>query len=111
MVLPRLAWLFPGQGTQAVGMGKALYACSPAARALMDTADAVLGGGVLDRCFTGPAAELRLTLHAQPAIVVVSLAALAACVEAAAGGRDRRPGGPVWRPSPPGVGAGLRCRA
>ena len=83
MGLQRLAWLFPGQGTQAVGMGKALYACSPAARALMDTADAVLGGGVLDRCFTGPAAELRLTLHAQPAIVVVSLAALAACVEAA----------------------------
>ena len=82
MGLQRLAWLFPGQGTQAVGMGQALYECSPAARALMDLADATLGGDVLDRCFAGPADELRLTLHAQPAIVVVALASLAACVEA-----------------------------
>ena len=86
MGLQRLAWLFPGQGTQAVGMGQALYERSPAARALMDVADVALGGGVLSRCFTGPADELRLTLHAQPAIVVVSLASLAACVESLAGG-------------------------
>ncbi len=82
MGLQHLAWLFPGQGTQAVGMGQALYEHSPAARALMDMADAALDGAVLGRCFAGPADELRLTLHAQPAIVVASLASLAACVEA-----------------------------
>ena len=86
MGLQRLAWLFPGQGTQAVGMGQALYERSPAARTLMDVADAALGGDLLKRCFTGPADELRLTLHAQPAIVVVSLASLAALVEAWTGG-------------------------
>ena len=82
MGLQHLAWLFPGQGTQAVGMGQALYEHSPAARALMDMADAALDGAVLGRCFAGPADELRLTIHAQPAIVVASLASLAACVEA-----------------------------
>ncbi len=86
MGLQRLAWLFPGQGTQAVGMGQALYERSPAARSIMDVADAALGGDLLRRCFTGPADELRLTLHTQPAIVVVSLASLAACVEALAEG-------------------------
>ena len=84
MGLQRLAWLFPGQGTQAVGMGQALYERFPAARALMDVADAALDGDLLERCFNGPADELRLTLHAQPSIVVVSLASLAACVEALA---------------------------
>ena len=57
-------------------MGQALYERSSAARTLMDVADAALGGDLLERCFTGPADELRLTLHAQPAIVVVSLASL-----------------------------------
>lgn len=81
MAQQRLAWMFPGQGTQAVGMGRALYDSSPAARCLMDAAAVTLGGGVLDRCFDGPDEELRLTVNAQQAIVVVSLASLLACSE------------------------------
>ncbi|RYZ09349.1 MAG: [acyl-carrier-protein] S-malonyltransferase [Myxococcales bacterium] len=76
------AWFFPGQGTQQVGMGKELYASSPAAREVWERADAALGFSLKNLCFEGPEAELTLTKFAQPAIVTTSIAALAAIREA-----------------------------
>lgn len=76
------AWLFPGQGTQTVGMGKALYDASPAARAVFDRADRALGFPLTRLCFEGPEADLTLTANTQPAILTTSLAALAALREA-----------------------------
>lgn len=76
------AWLFPGQGTQHVGMGKELFQSSPAAREVWERADAALGFSIKNLCFEGPEAELTLTKYAQPAIVTTSIAALAALREA-----------------------------
>lgn len=76
------AWLFPGQGTQQVGMGKELFASSAAAREVWERADAALGFSLSKLCFEGPEAELTLTKFAQPAIVTTSIAALAALREA-----------------------------
>ncbi|MCS7276336.1 MAG: ACP S-malonyltransferase [Dehalococcoidia bacterium] len=81
---PALALLFPGQGSQQVGMGRALYEASPAARHLMDTAQESLGIPLLRLMFEGPAEELTDTANAQPAIFVASLACLAAAMEAKA---------------------------
>ncbi|MGH2354306.1 MAG: ACP S-malonyltransferase [Chloroflexota bacterium] len=78
----RVAWLFPGQGTQAVGMGRDLYASSAAARRVLDLADQTLEIGLTRLMFEGPAGDLQLTVNAQPAILAVSLAALAAFREA-----------------------------
>ncbi len=72
-----LALLFPGQGSQAVGMGKALCEASPAARAVFDEADRVLGFPLSRLCFEGPEEELKLTANTQPAILTHSIAALA----------------------------------
>jgi [acyl-carrier-protein] S-malonyltransferase len=77
-----IAWIFPGQGTQKVGMGKALYAASAAARAVFDAADAALGEPFSRLVFEGPAEQLTYTANAQPAILTASLAALAALQEA-----------------------------
>lgn len=77
------AWLFPGQGTQSVGMGKAIHDASPAARAVFERADGALGWSISKLCFEGPEAELGLTANAQPAIVTVSIATLAALRERA----------------------------
>jgi [acyl-carrier-protein] S-malonyltransferase len=75
------AWVFPGQGSQTVGMGRALYEAIPAVRALYDEADAVLGFALSRLCFEGPEAELNRTVNAQPALVVTSLAHLVALRE------------------------------
>lgn len=72
----RIAFLFPGQGAQTVGMGQALYESLPAARQLYDRANAVLGYDLASLCFQGPAEDLDTTVHSQPALFVTSLAAL-----------------------------------
>jgi len=70
-----LALLFPGQGSQFVGMGKALAQTSAAARAVFDEADAALGFSLSKLCFEGPEPELKLTANLQPAILTHSIAA------------------------------------
>jgi [acyl-carrier-protein] S-malonyltransferase len=84
-----VALVFPGQGSQFVGMGRALYDDSAAARAVFDRADGVLGFPLARLCFEGPAAALEDTVNAQPAILTVGIAALEAIRErvAALGGR------------------------
>lgn len=74
--MSKIAFLFPGQGAQTVGMGQQLYETLPAARALYDRARDVLGYDLAKVCFEGPAEELDSTVHSQPALFVTSLAAL-----------------------------------
>lgn len=68
------AFVFPGQGSQAVGMGKELYDLYPAAQAVFKEADAALGFSITELCFGGPEEELRKTYNTQPAILTVSVA-------------------------------------
>jgi [acyl-carrier-protein] S-malonyltransferase len=72
----KTAFLFPGQGAQAVGMGATLCAEVPAARELFDRASSVLGYNLLKLCAEGPAEKLDTTVYSQPALFVASLAAL-----------------------------------
>jgi [acyl-carrier-protein] S-malonyltransferase len=74
--MPRTAFLFPGQGAQALGMGQALYESLPAARQLFDGAAEILGYRLIDICKDGPVERLNSTAVSQPAIFVASLAAL-----------------------------------
>ncbi|MFL5807737.1 MAG: ACP S-malonyltransferase [Roseiflexaceae bacterium] len=76
-----IAFVFPGQGSQAVGMGRDLYEASPAARAVFDQADEILRFALTHLCFAGPEATLIATEHAQPALLTVSTALLAALAE------------------------------
>src|SRR5260221_6402831 len=77
-----VAFLCPGQGSQAAGMGADIFETSPAARRVFESADEALGIALSDLCFHGPDDVLRETINAQPAIVTVSLALLAALQEA-----------------------------
>ena len=71
-----LAFTFPGQGSQSVGMGKALAEAFPAARAVFDEVDAALGEKLTSVTWDGPADTLQLTENAQPALMAMSLATL-----------------------------------
>ncbi len=70
----QIAHVFPGQGSQVVGMGKDIYETSPAARKVFRQADEALGFSLSKLCFEGPVKELDLTCNAQPAILTTSLA-------------------------------------
>jgi [acyl-carrier-protein] S-malonyltransferase len=74
--LSKIAFLFPGQGAQVVGMGRMAAESTPAARRLYDRAAEVLGYDLAKLCFEGPAEELDSTVYSQPALFVTSLAAL-----------------------------------
>lgn len=97
-----VAFVFPGQGSQAVGMGADIFRASPAARAVYEIADAALGFGLSHMCFEGPEEALRETINTQPALVATSLALLAALQEAAGAPLDaaapalRAPLAPAW---------------
>jgi [acyl-carrier-protein] S-malonyltransferase len=73
----KLAFVFPGQGSQAVGMGKDLHDAFPEARAVFDEVDAALGERLSALCFEGPEDRLKLTANTQPSILTVSAAAAA----------------------------------
>lgn len=69
-----VAWVFPGQGSQKVGMGRALVDAFPESRAVLEAADAALGEPLSRLCFEGPEDQLQLTANTQPAILAASIA-------------------------------------
>ena len=104
--MSNFAFVFPGQGSQSVGMGRALAAASTAAAAIFETADEALGESISTLAFEGPEDAAQPTENAQPALLATSIAYLAAAHErASAHGHDaaqpallRRPlDGPVLR--------------
>lgn len=74
----KIAFLFPGQGSQSVGMGKDLYENFASAKKVFDTADKVLNKSITTLCFEGPEDSLKQTVNTQPSIVTMSIAALEA---------------------------------
>ena len=77
----KIAFLFPGQGAQAVGMGKDVAESSNSAKSVYETADSVLGKSVSTLCFEGPEDSLKQTVNTQPCIVTTSIALLEALKE------------------------------
>jgi [acyl-carrier-protein] S-malonyltransferase len=74
-----VAFLFPGQGSQAVGMGRSFHDASPEARAVFEEASDALGFDLTTLVFEGPESELALTANTQPAVLTASVAAARAC--------------------------------
>lgn len=77
-MVKKIAFVFPGQGSQSVGMGKDLYENFEAAKNVFNTADKVLDKRITTICFEGPEDDLKLTVNTQPSIVTMSIAALEA---------------------------------
>ena len=76
--MTKIAFVFPGQGSQVVGMGKEAFDASPAARETFEEADRALGESLSRLCFEGPEEELKLTANTQPAVLTTSIALLRA---------------------------------
>ena len=72
--MSKIAFVFPGQGSQTVGMCKDLYDNYTCARKVFEAADEALGFSISDMCFNGPEDQLRLTFNTQPAILTASVA-------------------------------------